>query len=308
MIITKPLPFLRLKRPKVLRLPKRKSVTIAAGFVCLDGVLLCADTQETIAGYTKTKTEKILAEFEGSFGIAVTGSGDSEALKTLSQCVVSNVMGEYHHDALMFSITAKNIIERTASKFVREHLLIYPQSERPFIEGLLIAMTENQWHGLYKLTGTMLREIVADGDAVGSGSLLAQSLKDKLYDPFMSLDELAIVAAYIIYEAKRYSDGCEGNTDMVIYSHKHNYGGGAPTQAVRELESIFEEFDKWVCRNLILAAANPWAHFESKTIKEWINNTRKNKGNANLREWLDRLRQERPATTPSASQTSADQQ
>ncbi len=38
-------------RPKSKRLPKEKLMTIAAGFPCSDGLVLCADTQETITGY-----------------------------------------------------------------------------------------------------------------------------------------------------------------------------------------------------------------------------------------------------------------
>src|SRR5260370_38459093 len=37
-------------RPKSKRLPKEKLMTIAAGFPCY-GLVLCADTQETITGY-----------------------------------------------------------------------------------------------------------------------------------------------------------------------------------------------------------------------------------------------------------------
>jgi hypothetical protein len=46
-------------RKKPIRLPRSVRMTIAAGFVCKDGVILCADTQETIPGYTKTDAQKL---------------------------------------------------------------------------------------------------------------------------------------------------------------------------------------------------------------------------------------------------------
>lgn len=270
-------------------------MTIAAGFVCLDGLVLCADTQETIQGYTKSKTDKIWEESDAQFGIAVTGSGDSEALKTLSQQIVDDVMGSWQRSALLYTYTARKIIQKTVQKFTREHLLIYPQAERPYVEGLLIGMREHHNHDLFKVTGTMLREVKADGDAIGSGALLAKSWKEKQYDPFMDLDELVVVACYIIYQAKQYADGCDGNTDMLIYSHKHNYAGGAPTAAIKELEALFEEFDSWVSRDLILGMTPGMrpdnATMRSQRLKQWIDEVAgKTKETANLQMWMQRLR------------------
>jgi hypothetical protein len=43
---------------KIKRLSGRSAVTIVAGFKCADGVVLCADTQETLEG-TKTYVPKL---------------------------------------------------------------------------------------------------------------------------------------------------------------------------------------------------------------------------------------------------------
>src|SRR5437016_1696822 len=46
-------------KPKLERLPRRKYVTIAAGFCSGDGIVLCADTQENVADYIKRKQPKL---------------------------------------------------------------------------------------------------------------------------------------------------------------------------------------------------------------------------------------------------------
>ena len=48
-------------KPEPKRLPRRKAVTIAAGFRFNGGVILCADTQEVIA-HSKTSVPKLRLE------------------------------------------------------------------------------------------------------------------------------------------------------------------------------------------------------------------------------------------------------
>jgi len=54
MISKKPLP-----RQKPERLPERKAVTIIAGFKCSDGIVVCADTQETVLQSIEAKCSQV---------------------------------------------------------------------------------------------------------------------------------------------------------------------------------------------------------------------------------------------------------
>ena len=56
-MLTKPKPPVAKPNSKPERL-RRKCVTIAAGFRCVDGIMLCADTQETL-GFLKRKHPKL---------------------------------------------------------------------------------------------------------------------------------------------------------------------------------------------------------------------------------------------------------
>src|SRR5713226_8596853 len=75
MIALKPHP--RVPRPIPKRLPRRKYVTIAAGFCCKDGMVIAADSQETTLGYMKGEKEKIRYCKMSAWSIAVVGAGDS---------------------------------------------------------------------------------------------------------------------------------------------------------------------------------------------------------------------------------------
>jgi 20S proteasome alpha/beta subunit len=88
MLMLKPLPLSK-PRPfglrRVKRLPKEKLMTIAAGFTCADGLVLCADTQETIIGYAKVNTQKITQIETPLYNIVFAGSGDSGLIEMTVQ-------------------------------------------------------------------------------------------------------------------------------------------------------------------------------------------------------------------------------
>ena len=54
--------------PKPSRPPRRKAVTIIAGFRSDEGIVICADTQETVEG-TKRNVPKLRYESRYSFGL-----------------------------------------------------------------------------------------------------------------------------------------------------------------------------------------------------------------------------------------------
>src|SRR5438105_9897981 len=65
--------------PKPLRLPKRKRVTLIAGFCCQDGIVLCADAQETVDDI-RVATQKIEPKLLGNYDFAIGGSGDGDLI------------------------------------------------------------------------------------------------------------------------------------------------------------------------------------------------------------------------------------
>ncbi len=53
---------LKSPQPKPKRLPERKAVTIVAGFRCSEGIVVCADTLETIGDISKRHVPKVRFE------------------------------------------------------------------------------------------------------------------------------------------------------------------------------------------------------------------------------------------------------
>ncbi len=92
MMVPKPLTSV-LRVPKLpRRLPERKRMTIAAGFLCRSGIVLCADSQEVV-GDMKWPVKKLVVPRTamGNTRIMIAGAGFGPAIDNATQKIVSRV-------------------------------------------------------------------------------------------------------------------------------------------------------------------------------------------------------------------------
>src|SRR5438132_4917979 len=102
-MISAPKPFP--PRPKPKRLPQARRMTIAIGLLAQDGVILAADTEESIPDYLKRHQGKIMTTevsittdsigtvIDYSKGVmAISGAGDADYLDSISQDMCSVFM------------------------------------------------------------------------------------------------------------------------------------------------------------------------------------------------------------------------
>jgi 20S proteasome alpha/beta subunit len=221
-------------------------VTIAAGFVCFDGIVMCADTQETISGYTKRSATKIRLQKENGYALLITGAGDSHLIDIAAQSIEKAFELEFSPKLAYPPERAKSIIDRKFREFYDNHIAPHaslPREERPFVD-LLIGIVAPSHHYLFKASGVSVCEIEADGDCIGSGAIIARNLISELYSPFMNIDEVAIAGCYILHQAKKYVDGCGGDTNIVIASFKHDYCAGLGSKQIKAMEESFDQFDQ----------------------------------------------------------------
>jgi 20S proteasome alpha/beta subunit len=266
MLMLKPLLFPPPKPfvpPRPKRLPRGKRLTIAAGFVCNDGLVLCADTQEVIPGYTKNEVNKIRMWKDSGLCIAITGAGDTELIENAGQLIETALTDAYSPNECRWKEDFQKIIERTFVKLFKDAILPYatfPREDRPYID-LLIAIgvcgDATKYEVLFKASGTTVREIDFGAECIGSGTLVAKSLIERIYSSFLNLDDALIVACYILYHTKRWTDGCGGNTSVVVSSMKNGlFGGGIHPSEVKILETVFDKFDSHT-HCMLMNFANP---------------------------------------------------
>lgn len=266
MLMLKPLPFPRPTSfvvPRHKRPPRGNRVTIAAGFVCSDGIVVCADSEEVIPGYTKNEVEKIRMWKDRGLCIASTGAGDTDLIEHAGRLIEIALADEYSPKKCRFPEDCRKIIQKVFSQLFNESILPYasfPREDRPYAD-LLIAIgvsnDVNQYDVLFKASGTTVREIDFGAECIGSGTLAAKSLIERIYSSFLNLDDALIVACYILYHTKRWTDGCGGNTSVLVSSVRNGlFGGGIHPSEVKILETVFDEFDSHA-HCMLMNFANP---------------------------------------------------
>ncbi len=295
-------------------------MTIAAGFLCSDGIVLCADTQETVIGYTKNNTEKIRVWQDMGLNIAITGAGNAELIETIGGLIQSDLAGNYFksgrgYDPRSVRERIQRIVLESFERFVVPYAN-FPAEDRPFFELLIVVHIRSEiWHYqcLFKVSGTTIREIEWGYDCIGTGLIMAKSLSERFFSPGMELDELVLAVCYIMFQTKKWVDGCGGNTDLIISSPGKHFFGGIASCDIELLERQFEASDS--VNSLLLNLLNP--NRDDKRIELLISHAKGFRQVATkalypegsrLLETLKKLAPSKPThiPTPSDSQTSTD--
>ena len=209
-------------RPTEYR-PRRKPVTVAAGFVCEDGVLLCADTKITTA--IKTNESKI-AEFVSDDQLCaltfVMSSGDLNFPRS-----AVNACFEYLSKTSFTTLTmeqVRNAAQIPLAEFYREH--IYPHPDRmpqDVFQQLLLGIWLRGETALFEPHETLLMP-VEKFECIGSGSTIGKYLAGQFKKAGgypKTLQEAALLASCIIETCIEYDEHCGGEAEMVVM---HNDG------------------------------------------------------------------------------------
>jgi 20S proteasome alpha/beta subunit len=250
-------------QPNPKRLPQRKAMTIAAGFICNDGVVLCADTQETISGYIKTYDGKVSTSVYKNLVICVAGTGESDYIKTATQQLTCDFP-----ECKTFSEVQLTMEERL-SNFFNKNISpwsVFTQHERPSVE-LLIGMSGvNMGHHLFHYSGTSFRR--TDSKAIGAGVLLATDLINRHSHGNYSLEELTSLAVYILSKAKQGVDGCGGHTHVMALRKNRDFAF-TEDRDVENMEKSFAIIEKETDTALVKKI------METKLPFSWHNEYRK---------------------------------
>jgi hypothetical protein len=191
-------------------------VTIAAGFICNEGVVIAADSQETIVGYTKESKAKVhtitfppTVERQGLLTYVYAGAGDTDYIETAMEGV-DQALGPSRNFVEAVSAIDGSLIEFQAKRMAP--WAAFRQEQRPFVE-LLIGLSVGSAFGLLHYSGTAFHRCQGH-KAIGTGALLANSLMSTYCLSGDGVDKLVRLACYILHKVKKYVDGCGGYTQI----------------------------------------------------------------------------------------------
>ncbi len=180
-------------------------MTIGVGFLCSDGIVLCADRQITGQGY-KFQQAKIFSIQRQDYTFVFTYAGDPDAAR---------MMFEKTRDAMRHVTidreSAKDAIKRTLEKIFANKATKGLQT--------LIGMRTKEEHFLIKTKEKKVVEGVA-AEYIGAGDSSAlRYLCDFLLDQQMSVSEALVLGSYIVSVAGRYVEYCgEDSNHATLYA------------------------------------------------------------------------------------------
>jgi 20S proteasome alpha/beta subunit len=196
--------------------PRREFVTIAVGFLCRDGILLCADTQ--ISKGSKSNESKILKVGFGSEDPATSAT----VLVAICGAVKYARMGARHCFRAISKLPPnERTVDAIADSFeqglkalFKEHLFPHPQFKEGVTVQYLVGIQARGEIGLFSTHDTSIDPV--DYESVGSGGDLADYLSSSLLGELsaMNMKEVAFWAVHVLMQVKSRDLYCGGYSEM----------------------------------------------------------------------------------------------
>lgn len=207
--------------PKLKRLAERKAVTIGVGFLCTDGIVLCADRQITDSGGFKYEERKIFRSLTKEFSLIYSYAGQPDTAKVLFQRLRDALKKcDFPQDDVRSCV--EDIFKDRMSKEVKT----------------LIGIRVKDVGGYFFRTS---KTRVVDGEVaehIGVGdSSAVRYLCDFLLRSQPSIHDAQIIGSYIVSVANKYVEFCSGGPDITTLWFKgtlqEGSGGVYPNQKER---------------------------------------------------------------------------
>lgn len=210
---------------------KKTPVTVAAGFRCADGVLLCADSQITFPGYLKFPRAKVISmagvQWSPSFAYCGDVYQSKDAIARLGVTIARSRKERI----------APNVRNLAASICRRQT----PPGTRCQLE-LLVAWQRSRKIELWHLNGSSLSP-VTEYQMIGCGMDMMMATAMRFYLPGMGLRDASYMAAYSLYQAKEHVDMC-GKKSLIYLAFDDGRRAAVTQEEIEELEASFSEFQK----------------------------------------------------------------
>lgn len=239
---------------KVKRLSERDAVTIIAGFQCVDGVVLCADTQETIGGLSKLNVPKLRCEppnfavgfgFPSDLAVAFCGAGSGPFIdKLVDRAWEEARQGADFDDACLR-------IEGSIKEVYREYGQIYQPGFVPEAE-LIYGVRMDERSGLFQAVGPLVNE-KSGYVSGGMGCYLANFLASRMHGSHLSVRQGIIIAAFVLFQTKEHVDGCGGESHIAVLRDRAT-SGKVDSKRVESLTSLLAQADRSVGEILVHCA------------------------------------------------------
>jgi 20S proteasome alpha/beta subunit len=191
-------------------------MTIAAGYLASDGILICADTEHSdeVAKYRKQKAFRIKDY------AMVTGSGTSHLISVASERI-ARVMPE----SPSTENAALDIVEAVVSRLHKDHIFKYYDASshaRPTLNLIVGVRCVNGKLALIKTQDTTAT-MGASHVSTGNGEYLFEYWASHFFDRQLRAEAASYLILFIMREVKDHVTGCGGESQVHILPLNPNH-------------------------------------------------------------------------------------
>jgi 20S proteasome alpha/beta subunit len=216
-------------------------VTIAVGFYRgSNGLVLCADTQETVSGFKRNVPKIVFRPYmvhEGTPCAVFAGAGDGPLVDHIIDKLWQKMAANTGSIVEMLDAMEKELTRIYKTLLPCYHPGYMPDAQ--LLVGIFCPPDELQ---MVEVSGPVLtRNVIAK--SIGCGETLSSYIEERLANPKAGLSDVIQVALYIVNEAKKHVDGCGGETHIATLT-----GNGKletyPQFQVQPMTKRIEEIDR----------------------------------------------------------------
>jgi 20S proteasome alpha/beta subunit len=245
-------------------------VTIAAGILCSDGLVLCADTEHTISEDRKAQSSKTRAWHVGyRFGcecgcsgsepprdvrvsVGLSGAGHSDWIEAFMQGVDQDILAEVPNqfDIDVFEQQLRDFNQNFFSTYIRS----YAENPQHRPQAYMLVLVQFCFDDTRRAIFHAHENVVLKAEercfmAVGAGAPVFQGFAELLYGDLpackqrWTMKEAAAMAVYIMDKVKSEVPGCGGNTQIMMIG-ANSEQDTVPTKRIKELEAYHLALEK----------------------------------------------------------------
>jgi 20S proteasome alpha/beta subunit len=236
MPVLKPLPHIKPK-PDQKRLPQVKAMTVAAGFICSDGIILCADSEHSdeISKFQRSKV------FRLGKNLVLTGAGHTSYIRM----AFDKLSDKYRQGIPDTPSGARLALEEVALDIYANHIApFFEAGSRPYFHLLTGTRCTSGAMALVKSEDTAV--FLSEGyETTGIGDYLFRYWADKFFESTLPMRVMSYLCLFMLYETTKHVPGCGGACVVRYLPQDPNMKGSQAWYDERSILAGFPDSIAW---------------------------------------------------------------
>jgi len=185
-------------------------MTYIAAFGCKDGIVMCADTQESVEG-AKNYVEKLSIVEDSSYPLAVGGAG----FGSLIDCLMDEIIERTSKERPATKKELKKLVQQGLTEVYKSDLPALTLRRLDHAPQLLVAARTAEGLCIYQTLGRrVLKE--ASRAIIGYSTAYNANLLRRLHQPSLPMQRAVMLAVYLVSQSKLLDEGVGLDTRVAI--------------------------------------------------------------------------------------------